>query len=360
MQVTIASAGRQPSYRARPALFKRLGVAIVLVSTCIAARSQVPPYEDTELVLIPVGELTTTWKLTEAKIYESFSGTMGYLRLQNISGAVVKESAFYAEYLDPRNNPCFSLAFSQDQNLERRRGGFQAGEVRTLYASMYYSGPAVRPSSVRVAPAETEGTRVVFPARIAFTIPDLLPAAAGRGGSLRLDRSDLEREHGPFVDLGLGLVSVRADGGVRELRILQSRNSSAQAWFETFARVRKFLPSSAEGPGESEAFLLLRAAVSLRCLKQKGYPARESSLLATAAQNGRGPAIPAVIIVLYEPDEERFWERPLQGGFHELSIGSGPSVPEIPASSDLPQSKRAARGPELRKIVPPPQAYACP
>jgi hypothetical protein len=320
----------------------------------------VPPYEDTELVLIPVGELKATWKLMEAKISESYSGTIGYLRVQNISGALVKESAFYAEYLDPRNNPCFSLGFSQDQNLEGRRGGFQAGEVRTLYASGYYSGPAVRPSSVRVGPADTEGTGVVFPARLAFAIPDLLPATGGRGASLRLDRAELEREHGPFIDLGLGLVSVRADGGVGELRILQSRDSPARAWFETFARVRKFLPYSSGGPGVSQAFVLLRAAVSLRCMREKGYPARESSLLAIAAQNGRGPAIPAVITVLYVPDEERFWERPLQGGFHESSIGSGPPVPEIPTSSDLPQPKRAARGPELRKIVAPAQAYACP
>ncbi len=338
-------------------------VVLLMALPCLSANSQTPPYSTTRLVARTERSFGPDWRVLDAELQESFTGTMGTLKLLNASTQPLGMAPIYAEYLDSSGRYCFSLVFTQDDNLEKRTASFAPGEVRTLEAGAYYLGPSVKPAAVNLYQVRQSGGLEAQQAR------------GGRGGvysPVMLEEdptaeklwlaAEPEPARGPFLDLALARVAVGDQGAIGEVEVVDTLNDSVREWFGDFLRKQRFRPAElGRVPVHRTILVLLRARVSLACLLDRPYPARASALIEHFAETLSGVEIPPTISLILVPEPSGRWWEPRPARYFELtSIGAGWWSRDTAATEGISEPQPSAQGPPLRRVIAPPESYACP
>lgn len=330
---------------------------------------QVPPYAVRKLVPKLHGNAESGWKLRRAELHESFSGAMGFLEVENTLNEFREDVQFYAEYLDASGRFCFSFLFKQNQNAQRRTGRtgrFHPREVRELYASAFYLNPGVEPAQLKVYALSNGGVSISsqsFGGRPTVHFPIMLEGRAvaeAVGRKLWLE-PEIGGAPGPFWDLLLGKMWVDGEGDLLRTEVSSATGESVRDWFAVFIQQQKFRAARKDGmPRPATALILVRALISLKCLRRIPFPPRESTLVKNYLNGLEEGAVPPVISVLLQPDSSDYWRQPSPALFETHSVGAGWHATEGVEAEVPAEGKRSPQGPPLARRDAPSEFYSCP
>lgn len=171
--------------------------------------------------------------------------------------------------------------------------------------------------------------------------------------------SDSAHPPNPILDLLLAAVAVESKE-VKATKIITASSDSVRAWFEPFIAHHQFRHGLMENADSTRSTLILvRALVSLHCLRQEPWAPRYSGLVVEHVKRLPTADVPPIITVLLEPESRGDWSQPLlPGHFDVVDVGSGWDVPETKGLQNTPPSREG--GPPLRRVSAPPEAYSCP
>ena len=303
------------------------------------------------------------WAVHEASIKEDNIGVYTVLEVENVSAVARVGAAFYGEYFDASDRFCFAALFAQDENNEGRSGPFLPGEVRHLRTNTFYISPASRPTRLKLS-------------RLSDPILDDRGEIRGGAGVLALPAlqdvtltgkpweriwldPEVEGAKGPFLDVILAKVRVDHRGDPEGVEIVSSVSPSARSWFEEYIHQQRFRPAMVGSEvRNADVLILVRAVVSLRCIRQKPWPPREYPPVREYVGRQVGKDLPPVITVMLNAVSRDFWRRLAPGEFEVLGIGSDWGVPAHPESAQ--EAPTGPTGLPSEAIVPPPEAYSCP
>ncbi len=330
-----------PFARLRRAAFLPFSILLCL---CVASPTGAQiTFATTSLRVSAQGELPTFWRVREAGLGETFTGTTGDLTLENIASTPIDGAIFYGEYFDAAGRLCFSLVFSQAKSVGET-GPIAPGEVRELQSSGVGLFPASAPKEVRLYLVEQSvpdqakspsGWAVPFRAPVT-----LFGSFTDRARRLQLG-SEVGLAKGPMLDLILARVSVNQRGLVDGVEVLQKASSEVELWFLDFAQQQlTFYPATEGGvPRPDRALVMVRALLSEEDLRNSRFPPRMSPWVESYVGKFADTEVPPVIDIVFRRPPTRVkrmgtteWiERPEAppGLLEILAIGAYWSVPAL-------------------------------
>jgi hypothetical protein len=252
---------------------------------------------DVGLRVLPQGEVSSFWNVVGAGLREDFSGTAGYVKVQNLSGVPIQHAIFYGEYFDSAGRFCFSLVMSE----EGTTGPGKTGVIRSDSLGLY---PTCEPKEVNIhlvqvkLPGQTESIRKWdLPLRTPITVVDTSESAYE--SPLQLS-AEVASAKGLFLDLVFADVRVNARGNVTSVNVLQAASSQMETWFQDFAEHKAAFYPATDGsrPQYSRALVLVRAVLEGGNLQEAPLP-QSSPWVQSYLQSFDGEAIPPLTNVLF-------------------------------------------------------------
>src|SRR5215470_16879629 len=122
---------------------------LVCGSNLISVASGESAIEKKPIRAIMDDELAKYWKVSEAGVREDYTGTIGYVELQNVAEMSFSDAILYGEYFDSTNRLCFSLVFSLNKGA-RDEESVKPGESRVIEALGFGLFPALDPEKVKL------------------------------------------------------------------------------------------------------------------------------------------------------------------------------------------------------------------
>jgi hypothetical protein len=313
------------------------------------------------------GSASLRWAVQDCELEQGLTGTVISARVTNLVSGSVAIPNFYVELLDARGWVCGTALLSGRCAYGEHTDPFRTGEQRVAHSGTGYLFPASNPVAVRfwLVDASTDRLARTFAARRppmwspAVLQPRSFSAEDQRWSRLWLDGKSVKKGTGPIRDLLVAEVEVNRDGHITAVTVARAISENAKAWFLEFMQHRTFSPARSEGePVPSKALILVRAVVSLHCLRQKAAVPSASPLVLSYLRQLEGGRVEPVTLVLLEPTTPDFlFESALRAGFFsDGGVGAAWTDP-----SDCQQRNViSAPGPMLRKIIPPAAAETCP
>jgi len=320
-----------------------------------------PPSERLEVDI--QHDMSGLWVVHEATVQEDYVGMYAVLKIENASATGTVDAAFYAEYLDASERRCFAMVFAQDENEEGRVGPFLPGEVRHLRSATFYLHPASPPGrlNLRILSAPIADDRGKIRAGGGVHAPPVLRSYALTGKPWERIWLDGELQGGdaPLLDLVFARVRVDSEGAPKDVEVMNFVGLSARSWFEQFIHNQRFQPAITGTQAiEADMLVLVRAVVSLRCIREKPWPPRESPSVREYVALQAGKDLLPIVTVILNAVTPDFWRHKAPGYFEVLGVGSDWGVAVSPEFEQ--EATAGPEGPPLRAIVPPSEAYTCP
>jgi hypothetical protein len=343
---------------------RKIGTHWILLACLLAASQGLGISSEPESVKVELqGSLAGVWAVRQATVEDNYIGTYSVVEIENVSKEPTVDAAFYGEYFDAAGRFCLAVLFAQDENDEGRAGPFLPGEVRHLRTSTFYLNPASRPARLKLSgladPILNErgrirgGTGVLAPP----ALEDV--TLTGKPWERVWLGPELESARGPLLDLVLARVGVDSRGDPKDVEIMGLVSPSARSWFEQYMQQQRFRPARIGSEArDADALILVRAIVSLHCIRQKPWPPRESPAVREYVGRQAGKRLLPIITVILRAVTPDFWEHSAPDYFEILGISSDWSVAAHPEPAQ--QVHSVPGGPSLQAIVAPPEAYSCP
>ena len=322
-----------------------LVAAFLLLSGTSNARSGPNPFSQINrtTVSVKMRGVGQRWKVSRAYLEETLTATTGYLMIENTSTQPLKVANLYAEYYDRFGRFCFSLVFSLDKNLEKKRGPLPPRTIRKLYSIGAFLAPASEPKELRLSLLEKRLAGVSGiaedepPMRAPITIE---VRAADDSDQLSLG-PEFGLAKGPVLDLVLAEVRVGISGRLETVSVAGAISESVKSWFLKWVAHQVFNTATTDGvPQTGSILLLVRAIVPREATDdtQPFLPARNSPWIVdyAAEPNETLPAFVTEIIFANPPTRVKMggtkeWTRlpkPLFGLFEPLT-GASDWCPDI-------------------------------
>lgn len=246
-------------------LMERAAFLVLAASPLGVAQWRPAPASVIPLKVITEGDLAKFWRVGRADLVENFEETRGHVELENLSAKPVPEAALYAEYFDAAGRLCFTMVFSQEQNMQMREGPLQPGEARTLTCAITSLGPAVQPVEAKFYLAwKSQVGR--YTRYTTGQTPVCAPATVGGGFTPRFMSLQIGPElmgsNSALVDLLLARIEVSARGRMEHAEVLHAANEGIRVWFEELGRQLLFFPASSDAVREKSSTLVLARAIS--------------------------------------------------------------------------------------------------
>ncbi len=231
----------------------------------------------TTVLVSAQGEVGTFWTVREAGLREDFTGTTGYLNVQNISDMPLDGAVFYGEYFDAVGRFCFSLVFSQDNNPVER-GAIPRGESRVIDSVGSGLFPASEPKEVKVYLVQIRLPEQASSVRnwdVLLRAPITLSGGVQSYVQLGSEAASAE---GSVLDLVLANVTVNEEGIVTSVEVLHAASNEVESWFRDFAAQQAtFYPATRrDHPEQAKALVLVRAVLKEGVLQNLLLPPRMS------------------------------------------------------------------------------------
>jgi hypothetical protein len=193
---------------------------------------------------------------------EQFDGTVGYMEIRNSSDTSLDDAIFYAEYFDSASRFCFSLVFSQEQNLGQK-GQVNPAASRRLFSTNAELFPASDVKELKVYLIQqvvigASNSNRKWDTRVRAPITIDARSLGADVNRIQLNPG-LRLSNGPILDLVFAKVSVDENGGIVKVDLLNSANRESESWLSKFIRQARFYPATDNGiPKPGYALLSIR------------------------------------------------------------------------------------------------------
>lgn len=244
-------------------------------------------------------EVAEYWKVIEAGVREDYTGTIGYVELQNVAEVSLSDAILYGEYFDSTNRLCFSLVFSLSKSA-RDEESIKPGESRLIEALGFGLFPALDAEKVKLYLIQLGAAdRSTYLKRTDVAIWGPVTVQGG-ANSVQLSQ-DLASRQDAILDLALARVTVNEAGVIESDEVLEAATNEIRWWFKDLVEqhVRLFPETQGEVPQKGEALILARLVLHEKLWQQTFYPPRMSSWIKTYVQGTKGGSLPPVTSLVF-------------------------------------------------------------